>query len=227
MFIARQAAVAEVPGLNAIVNGDYDRGWEELYNNYLSTITKQVARSGIVETLDVVSGPEEVAHDIIANMTRNESAVLKGLAQNSDSLIREYLRTAVRNHRTDLIRAKVRQRKEIGQVQPLTDEEGRETFTEEDLVAGYVGSRHPRPDELVEFKDLAHRVPGLLETLPPQHASILGMLAEGMNQPQIAKELGINLSSVGNRVMRAWAAARKLLKGMNPQLFEELLRETT
>jgi len=221
-----QAAVAEVPGLNAIISGNYEQGWEEFYNNYYPTVVTQVIRSGIVETLDGVAEAEEVAHDIIANMARNESAALKGLEQKNDLGIRGYFKAAVRNHHADLIRAKVNQREQIGQVQPLIDEEGWETFTEEELVAGYIGSHNPRPDELVEFKEIAHYVPEWLNALPPHHARILGMLAEGMNQPQVAEALGVNLNTVGIRVKRAWAAARKLLKTMTPQLSEELIPQT-
>lgn len=227
MSALQQTAVAEVPGLNEIINGNYEQGWEEFYNNYYPTVITQVIRSGIVETLDGAAEAEEVAHDIIANLARNESAVLRGLEHKSDPGMRGYFRAAVRNHHADLIQLKVRQREEIGQIQPLTDEEGWETFTEEELVAGYISSHNPRPDELVEFKEIAHHVPVWLDGLPPHHARILGMLAEGLNQPQIAEELGVNLKSVGIRVKRAWAAARKLLRTMNPQLSEELIPETT
>jgi RNA polymerase sigma factor (sigma-70 family) len=227
MPVARQAAVAEVPGLNAILNGDYDRGWAEFYNNYLPTVTNQVVQAGIGKTLEGGAEAEEIAHEVMTNLVRNGSAALKGIREKTDAGMRAYFRTVVRNRHIDLIREKVQHRDEWGQAQPDTDEEGWQTFTEEELVAGYVGSRYPRPDELVEFKDIAHRVPGLLDALPPQYARILGMLTEGMNQPQIANELGVNLSSVGNRVRRAWTAARKLLKTMNPQLSEELFPETT
>ncbi len=151
----------------------------------------------------------------------------KGLELKNDLGMRGYFKAAVRNHHADLIKSKVREREELGQAQPLEDEEGWETFTEEELVAGYIGSHNPRPDELVEFKEIAHHVPEWLNALPPHHARILEMLAEGMNQPQVAEALGVNLKSVGIRVKRAWAAARKLLKTMDPQLSEELIPETT
>ena len=222
MSVVRQDAVAEVPGLNAILNGDYDMGWAEFYKNYLPTVTHQVTQAGILKTLEDAAEAEEVAHDIIANMARNESAVLKGLENKSDPGIRGYFKAAVRNHHADLIRAKVNQRDEIGQAQPLMDEEGWETFTDKELVAGYISSRSPRPDELLESKEIAHHVPEWLDALPPHHARILGMLAEGMNQPQVAEELTVGLNSVGIRVKRAWAAARKLVVRLDPLLAEEL-----
>jgi|GEM_PF-1296049 len=226
MPVARQAAVAEVPGPDAILNGDYDKGWAEFYYNYLPTVTHQVIQAGIEKALGDGVGADEVAHEVMTNLVLNGSAALKRIRQRTDAGMRSYFRTAVRNRHIDLIREKVRLREDWGHAQPDTDEEGSETFTEEELVAGYVGSRHPRPDELVEFKDLARRMPELLAALPPQHARILRMLIEGMNQPQISEELGVKLGSVGIGVKRAWAAARNLFKMMNPDLAEELLPET-
>jgi RNA polymerase sigma factor (sigma-70 family) len=216
-----QTAVAEVPGLEAIINGNYNPGWEEFYNHYITTVTNQVTSSGALEGgVDA----EDVAHDIFIKLARNTSALLKKLRNNSDKGVKSYLAQAARRANADLIKMKVDRKTHLGHAQTILDEDERETFTEDEIEPGYVFSRHPRPDKVVElweFEDLAKEV---LEDLRPIDRKIVLGLLDALTKTEIAHELGLDPGNMTNRANRAQETARKLLNAKSPETYRQVIR---
>jgi len=226
MLEVRKEAGEEIPGLEQILRGDCEEGYYRFYRHYHPIVTAKVRRDGITKTLGAYTTAEEVAHDIIVKFVSNGAAPLKRLRIKDDRTMQACFRQAVWNQHSTSIAEKVKHRERWGHSEPDLDEQGMQSFTEEEVVAGYARSRNPRPDELFELKALALSFTELLGTLPSTHARILRMLEVGMNQPEIAVALGVSLSSVGVRVRRARAAAQEMLRTINPQLSDELFSET-
>lgn len=222
MLEVRKKAGGDIPGLEQILRADAEDGYFRFYAHYHPIVTAMVRRAGIVATLEGTASSQEVAHDIIAKFVTNASTSITGLRKADDVTMKSCFKTAVENQHATSITNQVKYRKRWGYPQPDIDEQGVQSFNEEDIVAGYVRSRSPRPDELLELKDLEQHLSELRKKLPESYSRILRMLKVGMSQPEIARAMDVSLSSVGNRVKRARASARKLLKAMNPHLSEEL-----
>ncbi len=236
MPIAEQTAVAEVPGLEAITNGNYDEGWGELYNHYFPVVTKLVKFSGITKTLETSMEADEIAHDILGNLALRGSSKLKGsslrekadsgvggLRDKTDGGIENYLFVAVKHYGTDIIRAKGSRNKNLGHPQPILDEDGSESLTKDDIER-LIWPRYLRPDKLWtfwQFEDLAKEV---LEDLRPIDRKIVLGLLDELTKTEIAHELGLDPGNMTNRANRAQETARKLLKGKSPEMYREVIR---
>jgi RNA polymerase sigma factor (sigma-70 family) len=219
--VASESVVTEIPGLDEILAGS-EAGWDEFYEHYLPIVTNQVGQAGIVSTLNGNATTKDVAHEVIAKLARNNGQSLKGLEDRTDEGMTRYLRKSVKNHHRDLIREKIRHREHWGEEeQTITDDEGRETFSEEDLAEGYLLSRMIRPDEAFELKETAEIISKSLDDLNPTYATIIRMLAVGSPHKEIAQELGVNVKSVGSLVKRARKQLKSLLIDRYPDHFED------
>jgi DNA-directed RNA polymerase specialized sigma24 family protein len=222
MFAVRQAVENPVPGLNDIIHGT-PAGREAFYSHYLPIVTKQVRQSGIVRILNDNLSEDEVAHEVLTKIVFNNGTALEGLLDRTDKGVEGYLRVAVRNHRTDLLRAKANREERLGHQQELSDEDGRDTFSVEDVVEGYFPTRNARPDELVEFKEWAEIVLGSEEE-KNHHTAILRLKAVHYTDQDIAEELGVGIKSVGIRVKRARDKVKRELSERRPDLYVELFQ---
>lgn len=222
MRFASESVVTEIPGFNEILSGS-ESGWDTFYQHYLPLVTNQVGQSGIVSTLNGNGDTKDIAHEVIAKLTRKNGKSLKGLEDKTDAGMTRYFRKSVTNHHRDLIRQKISRREKWGEEpQPITDDDGRETFSEEELAEGYIASRMMRPDEAFELKETAKIISQCLKDIKPDYAIIVRMLAQGSSQKEIASKLDVNVKSIGSMVSRAREQFRKILLERYPDHFEEL-----
>lgn len=223
MRFASESVVTEIPGLDDILAGS-ETGWDEFYQHYLPIVTNQVGHNGIISTLNGNAETKDVAHEVIAKLTRNNGKCLKGLEDKTGEGMARYLKKSVKNHHRDLIRQNIRHREHWGEEQlPITDDEGQEIYSENDLAAGYLHARTLRPDEAYDLKETERLILACLKDLSPKYATIIRMLAGGSPHREIAAELDVNVKSVGALVKRAREQLKKLLTERFPAHFEGLL----
>ncbi len=222
MRVASESVVTEIPGLHDILAGS-EHGWETFYSHYLPIVTKQVGQAGIVSTLNGNVDTRDVAHEVIAKLVSNNGKCLKGLKKKTDEGMARYLRKSVTNHHRDLIKQKIRQEQWGGEQLPITDDNGKEMFSDSDFAEGYVPSLNLRPDEAYDLKETAEIILQCLDDMSPKYATIIRMLVVGSSQKEIAAEFGVKVKSVGSRVKRAREQLKKLLTEQYPDHFDGML----
>ncbi len=71
-----------------------------------------------------------------------------------------------------------------------------------------------RPDQIMQFEEVLHKVEDLVESLPPQCRKVFLMSRfEGKKYGQIATELGLSIKTVEVHIVKALGMVRKGLKG--------------
>ncbi|GAB3322919.1 RNA polymerase sigma-70 factor [Larkinella ripae] len=75
------------------------------------------------------------------------------------------------------------------------------------------GALSQRPDQVLQFEEVAHKVEDLVESLPPQCRKVFLMSRfEGKKYGDIATELGLSIKTVEVHIVKALSIVRKGLK---------------
>jgi len=111
------------------------------------------------------------------------------------SSYRYYLFRSVRNEAYNYLRLEFQQHDDIDTA------EGRDT------------GAHQRPDQVLQYEEVLHRVEELVESLPPQCRRVFLLSRfEGKKYQDIATELGISVKTVEVHMVKALNTVRKGLK---------------
>ncbi|GAB3988512.1 RNA polymerase sigma-70 factor [Spirosoma daeguense] len=85
----------------------------------------------------------------------------------------------------------------------------------DDIESAEVREASPsqRPDQLLQFEEVAHKLEDLVESLPPQCRKVFLMSRfEGKKYQDIAQELGLSIKTVEVHIVKALSIVRKGLK---------------
>ncbi|MBD2702962.1 RNA polymerase sigma-70 factor [Spirosoma sp. BT702] len=136
---------------------------------------------------------KEIAEDLVSEVF---CKLWKTKAYESvSSSFRFYLFRSVRNEAYNYLRL------EFQELDDIANAESRETTLSQ------------RPDQVLQFEEVFHRVEDLVESLPPQCRKVF-MLSrfEGLKYQDIATELGISIKTVEVHIGKALTIVRKGLK---------------
>jgi RNA polymerase sigma factor (sigma-70 family) len=213
---------AEIPGCREIREGR-EEGWDKFYEHYIPVVTSIVRRAGTTEILGDNSSSEDIAYEVLAKFYHHSPTLLKAQDFSTDGQVVAYLKKMVENHRTDVLRRMNAKKRLAEAEQPLVDEHGQQTFTEDEVVTGYASSRSARPDSLVQLKEVVLTLCLSMESMPPRARMILKMLSEGSRPTEIARALGLGEKSMTCRIQRARESFKALLWRQFPAFCEEVL----
>jgi RNA polymerase sigma factor (sigma-70 family) len=223
----------EIAGFSKIFGngGDKERqeGLAEWYDAYYRVIRNQVKRSGILEIEGPVSEAEDVAQDIVVKILQMIRKDTFRLDQPTDRGMKGYLKRAVYNAKTDVLKKKKKRTEDA--MKPLknsvlpdstpepslygrrdrrsdTDAQvAREHFKDPgELGFGYAPGSW-RPDRIVESDESQRRIYNCIASAPKKHQVVIGILSEGLDRGTVTEAIqeAVNAGkkSVGSRVRRA------------------------
>ncbi len=160
-----------------------EKGFELLFKRYYSVLCNHAAR--YVWSKDV---SKDIVSDVFFSLWKNQDYL------SINSSYRAYLFQAVRN----------------GCHNYLTRELSRKASLDE--VENY-DSQSLRPDQIVHFDELQHKIESVISNLPPQckRVFLLNRL-EGKKYAEIATELGISIKTVEMHISKAITILKTALR---------------
>ncbi|GAB3691006.1 hypothetical protein GCM10027592_08720 [Spirosoma flavus] len=160
------------------------KGCELLFRRYHQALCSHAIR--FVYSKEIA---EDLVSDVFCKFWKTKAY------ENVTSSYRFYLFRSVRNEAYNYLRL------EFQELEDITTAESRETTWSQ------------RPDQVLQFEEVFHRVEDLVESLPPQCRKVF-MLSrfEGLKYQDIATELGISIKTVEVHISKALSVVRKGLK---------------
>lgn len=219
MYDAHEVAIEATPGLELILNCDQEKGRDIFANHYLPIVKNFVTGRKLSKSCRDGFSARDYASIILGNIAVKSPDFFRDKDLNTDKEMQKYLFWSVRNYVIDLTRKQKRRRRQVN----VEGAAGEQIQCEAEERGELRNRRFLSPEQHAMLKQKLGFAIAAMKELPPEKALLLEMAAEGASHSEIAEELGVGLSSVGNRLRQAQRALLKKIYEQNPGLQGQLL----
>jgi DNA-directed RNA polymerase specialized sigma24 family protein len=192
-----------LPGVDLIVSGKTDDGWNALCTYYLPYVVQCVL---LLRACEPGCSPEQTAFVIFSKVFiahRVKSAVL---CRFTDETFRKYLFVIVKHYKIDIIQDEKRGAKMLD-----TDPENLEREAAEQDRESAINAEHPMAstspywaaDRALHFKRSCAVSLDAMKGLSPKRRRLLELNVQGESQARMAKAVNVNVKAIGQELKRA------------------------